>query len=355
METILPTDQRVIQAFRDARFGLMLHYGLYSMLGGIYRGQRGPGYAEWIQAYHRIPRAEMHALARTFSPDCFDADTICELAAAAGMRYVVLTAKHHEGFALFRTKTDFFSSADRSSCGRDLVGELADACARRNLRLGLYYSQVIDWNEEDGGGYGADPAGAAGPSWENSWDFPDKRSKDYARCFERKILPQIRELLTGYGPLFTFWFDMPLDSSPQQSERIYREVKRLQPDCLVNSRLGNGCYDYVSLGDNEIPEALTAADAAEDGGKQRENGAVACLNRIEGLKPSPYGLYESACTMNHSWGYCSWDEDWKTADCIRNTQAKLERLGVNYLLNAGPQGNGQIPEAAAGLLRELSR
>lgn len=326
--------------FKNAKYGLMLHFGLYSMLGGVYKGNRGPYYAEWIQCQEQIPNSEMERLASIFNPIYFNADEICEFAVKCGMKYIVVTAKHHEGFALFKSK-DKFNSFDFSPCHRDFIKELSDSCAKYGLKLGLYYSQCIDWHEKHGGGYLTDPEGAAGVSWENSWDFPNKSEKNYDICFYEKILPQITELMTNYGQIFLAWFDMPLDSTVRHSKEIYELVKRLQPDCLINSRLGGGIYDYVSLGDNEIPDEIPGEIGEVD------------YNDINGIKKSPHGLYESACTLNCSWGYTVAYPKWRTPEKVLETRLKLERLGINYLINIGPDWLGRLPIEATEILSKV--
>lgn len=154
----------------------------------------------------------------------------------------------------------------------------------------------------------------------------------------------MEEILRNYGELCLIWFDMPMTLREDQSRRIYEAVKRYQPECLINSRLGNGAYDYVSLGDNEIPSEIPAGDAVR----------TAAMNEIDGFKPSPYGLYESAATMNNSWGYCAWDHDWKSAETIAANREKLRRLGINYLLNVGPDGLGRIPAKSEQILRRAA-
>ena len=330
------------EAFQQAGYGLMIHFGLYSLLGGYYHGNKGPRYAEWIQCQQRISTKEMRKLASVFNPIYFDADEICRFAKDCGMKYIVITAKHHEGFALFKSEVDDFNVCDATPFGRDILKELADSCARHDLKLGVYYSQCIDWNDQDGGGYTVDPSGAAGVSWENSWDFPDKSQNAFSRVFERKMLPQIEEIMRHYGEIFLAWFDMPLDSTPEQSRRIYDTVKALQPDCLINSRLGNGVYDYVSLGDNEIPDEIPSEFSTD-------------YNDINGFKKSPYGLYESACTLNGSWGYSAVCEEWRTPEEIAQTRRKLARLGVNYLINVGPDWLGRIPYQAKYILETAAR
>ena len=333
-----------IQEFKDAKYGLMLHFGLYSLLGGHYQGKKGPHYAEWIQCNLEIPNSEMEKLASVFNPIYFDADEICEFAVKCGMKYIVITSKHHEGFALFKSEVDKFNSYDATPFHRDIIKELADSCRKYGLKLGLYYSQCIDWHEKHGGGYREDASWAAGVSWENSWDFKNKEEKDYNICFENKILPQIKELMTNYGDIFLVWFDMPLDMTKEQSKIIYDVVKELQPNCLVNSRLGNGMYDYVSLGDNEIPDEIPETVSEE-----------VDYNGIDGMKKSPYGLYESACTLNCSWGYTTVFTEWKSAEEIAANRIKLEKLGINYLINIGPDWLGRIPYQAKEILEEVQR
>lgn len=334
-----------VDFFKEAKYGLMIHFGLYSLLGGYYKGQLGPRYAEWTQCKCKIPVKEMKELAKIFNPIYFNADEICEFAKNCGMKYIVITTKHHEGFALFKSDCDDFNSVDYSPCHRDFIAELAESCRKYGLKLGFYYSQCIDWNEKNGGGYSIDPRGSAGNSWCNDWDFPGNASKDFNEVFYRKMLPQIKELMTNYGDVFLAWFDMPLDSTEEHSKIIYDLVKKYQPNCLVNSRLGNGVYDYVSLGDNEIPDFIPDDDSLVEEDH----------NNIWGFKKSKNGLYESACTLNNSWGYSANDNDWKSPDDILQNRLKLEKLGINYLINIGPDWLGRIPYRSKIILEEVQK
>ena len=330
------------QWFREAKFGLMVHWGLYSLPAGEWKGQRMTYIGEWIQSRFRIPNAEYHALARAFNPILFDADEWVRLTQDAGMQYIVVTAKHHEGFALFRSKVSSFNLADATPFGRDAIDELANACARRGMKLGLYYSQDLDWSDPDGGGY-TRPHDNCGMSWTNDWDFPDNANKNYTLCYERKIKPQVKEILTQYGDLCLIWFDVPMTINASQSRRIYEAVKKYQPNCLINSRLGNGAYDYVSLGDNEIPDKLEDTTGMDD------------MNSIGGFKPSPYGLYETAATLNDTWGFSYHDHNWKTPEFIRSTREKLNGMGINYLINVGPDPLGRITADAQCILRGAAK
>lgn len=324
--------------FADAKYGMMAHFGLYSLLGGEWRGERVKTYAEWVQASCAIPNNEYEELARIFNPIYFNADEWIKLARDAGMKYFVLTAKHHDGFALYHSKADRFNVVDATPFGRDIVYELADACAKYGLKLGLYYSQELDWHHPHGGGY-TNLTPCAGVSWDNSWDYPDRTKKNFDICFEEKIKPQVTELLTSYGELLLVWFDVPHTISPEQSLELNRLVKHYQPDCLINSRIGNGAYDYVSLNDNEIP-STPPPEVIETGDP----------NALGGYKYSPYGLYETPATLNDSWGFKYYDQNWKSPERIRAQREKLNGYGINYLLNVGPDGLGRIPSFSKEIL-----
>lgn len=316
--------------FKQAQYGMMAHWGLYSLLAGEWRGRRVHDYAEWIQSFMPIPNAEYEQLAKCFNPVYFNADEWISLAKDAGMEYFVFTSKHHDGFAMFRSKADPFNVVDATPFKRDVVEELANACAKHGLKFGLYYSQELDWHHPHGGGY-TNLSSCSGVSWDNNWDWPDRSKKDFTICFEEKIKPQVEEILTNYGDLCLIWFDVPHTITPEQSRELFDLVKKHQPDCLINSRLGNGAYDYVSLGDNEYPQDGPTENADAD------------PNSIHGYKYSPYGLYETPATMNSSWGFKYYDQNWITADAIREKREALKKLGVNYLLNVGPDGLGRIP------------
>ena len=332
-----------IKWFKEAKYGMMAHWGLYSLLGGEYRDKRVRDYAEWIQSYAAIPNGEYELLARSFNPVYFDADEWIKLAKDAGMKYFVFTAKHHDGFAMFHSKVDKYNVVDATPFGRDVVGELSDACRKHGLKFGLYYSQELDWHHPHGGGY-SNLSGCSGTSWDNNWDFPDRSKKDFSICFEEKIKPQVKELLENYGDLCLMWFDVPHTITKQQSLELNNLVKSIQPDCLINSRIGNGAYDYVSLGDNEYPRRLPKGfDKAKN------------LNDIGGFKYSPYGLYETAGTLNSSWGFKYYDQNWISARKIAKRRKKLNKLGINYLLNVGPDGLGRIPLASKEILLKASK
>lgn len=326
--------------FKKAGYGMMVHWGLYSLLGGEWNGRKSSVYAEWIQSHCQISIKDYEKLAAAFNPVYFNAEDLVAFAAECGMKYIVVTAKHHDGFAMYRSAADKFNMYD-ASCQRDIIGEISTACRRGGIKFGIYYSQDLDWHEEHGGGYLTDTP-CAGTTWDNSWDFPDRSIKNFDICFEKKILPQIKELMTNYGEISIAWFDVPMTLTARQSETIYNTVKQLQPGCLINSRLGNGKYDYVSLGDNEIPDSVDIDCDNTD------------YNSIEGIKPSKYGLYETAATLNDTWGFSFNDHNWKRAERVAEIKKHLNGLGINYLINVGPDALGRIPADALEILRSAS-
>ena len=308
----------------EAKFGMMIHFGLYSLLAGEYRGKRIPHIGEWIQSMYRIPNAEYSQLAKIFNPIYFDAEEWVLTAKAAGMNYMVVTSKHHEGFCLFDSAYDDFNCVKGSPFGRDIIGELAEACRKHGMKLGLYYSQELDWHEPNGGGYKSGHTNCGEMSWTNDWDYPDNEHKNFEQCFRNKTIPQVKEILTKYGDLCLIWFDTPRVITPEQSRELFDLVKSLQPDGRVNTRIGNGLGDYRSMGDNQIPDEY--------------------MNDI---------LVESPATLNHTWGFKYFDADWKNADEVLRIKKHLNDRGVNYLLNVGPDHLGRIPAPAQDILREV--
>ena len=310
--------------FKEAGYGMMVHWGLYSLPAGEWGGKRTPFIGEWAQSYFQIPKKEYAQLANIFNPIYFCADEWVKLAVDGGMKYLVVTSKHHDGFAMYHSRVNSYNIVDATPFKRDVIGELAEACIRHDLKLGLYYSQDLDWEHPDGGGYLEGHTNCGCMSWTNDWDFPDKKQKDYNRCFEEKIKPQVKEILTNYGDLCLIWFDTPLTISENQSMELYHMVKKYQPNCLINSRLGNGVCDYRSLGDNEISDTFFADE-----------------------------LVESACTLNDTWGYKSYDQNWKTAKEIAGIKKHLNERGINYLLNVGPDYLGRIPGPSSDIIRGI--
>ncbi|MDZ4199556.1 MAG: alpha-L-fucosidase [Kiritimatiellia bacterium] len=317
-------DSPSIRHFLDCRFGLFIHWGVYSQLGGQWQGRDvGTDLGEWIMNGLKIPIAEYEKIAATFNPSAFDAEAIVRRAADAGMRYIVLTAKHHDGFAMFHSDSDRYNIVDWTGGTRDVCAELAAACRKHGLQLGFYYSQALDWHEEHAGGWNVKPYGIRS-TWGNVWDFPDNTKKQFDLYFRKKVLPQVRELLTKYGDVFLIWFDTPRTINPDQSEELYQLVKSLQPDCLVNSRIGNERGDYSSLGDNQIPA-------------------------VSMDRPT-----ETPVTLNDTWGFKTDDANWKTSEEIVEMLCKVASRNVNLLLNIGPRGDGSLTPETEHILRGLA-
>lgn len=306
--------------FKQAKFGFMSHFGLYSALDGDYRGEPC---TEWVRYHKQIPMAEYHALAKAFSPIYFNADEWVKAAQSAGMQYMVLTAKHHEGFAMYHSKVSKFNIVDATPFGRDIIGEMAESCYKHGMKFGVYYSQDLDWNEE-GGGYKTDntvyPNGAY-----NIWDFPADRTPDFDAYFENKVKPQVTELLTQYGDLCLIWFDCPWTIRKEQSKELYDLVKHYQPNCLVSSRLGNGYGDYESGGDNILD-----------------------MNYQFALREVPVTI-----SGTEFWNFSRFDKEYKSAERIVKERDEQNARGVNYLLNIGPDHLGRLPVEAIRVLQKI--
>jgi len=301
-----------LEWFRHDKFGLFIHWGLYAIPAGYWKGERAPGIGEWVMHRMKIPATEYAQLATQFNPVQFDADAWAQLAADAGMKYVVITSKHHDGFALFKSAVSPYNVVDATPFQRDIIKELAAACAKRGLRFGVYYSQSQDWHERGGTG--------------NNWDFPANAVKDKDGTFDAylrgKVEPQLRELLTHYGPLCLIWFDTPQLMTGDRPKRLTDIVRTLQPDTLIDGRLG-AVGDYQSTGDNVIP-----AKANDD-------------------------AFEVPATLNQTWGYRTDDHNWKSPGEVVLKLVDIVSKGGNYLLNVGPMANGVIPQPSQDNLRAV--
>lgn len=324
--------------FKNSKCGLIVHFGLYSVLGGEYQNKKMNSYCEWIQSFARIPNKEYEKIAKNFNPKDFDADKLVSFAKNNGFGYIIFTAKHHDGFCMFNSKYDDWNIS-HTPYKKDIVSLLSASCKKYGVKFGVYYSQDLDWHEKNGGGYNCDASDCAGTSWSNDWDFKND-DKNYSQYFETKVLTQVKELCSNYGEISLFWFDTPKTISKKQSETLYNLVKSLQPNCLINSRLGNGSFDYVTLGDNEIPDEISTQTSKD-------------FNDINGIKYSPNSLYESVCTLNDTWGYSKFDKNFKSAKEIKEIKSKLNSLGVCYTINIGPDGNGNIPQESLEILSML--
>jgi alpha-L-fucosidase len=310
-----------IQWWREARFGLFIHWGVYAVPAGTWQGKQIPSLGEWIMRNAKIPIAEYEQLAKQFNPVQFDADTWVHLAAMAGMKYLVITSKHHDGFCMFRSASNPFNIVDATPFDRDPMAELAEACAKYGLKLCFYYSQAQDWHAPGGAGHWEE---SNGEGWHSPRSYT-RQPEDFQAYLDTVVKPNLYELLTQYGPIGLIWFDTPVIISREQSEDLRDYVHSLQPDCLVSGRVGHDVGDYGSMGDNQIP-----------------------VGRVE-------GDWETPATLNDTWGYKSYDDNWKSADKLIYLLVDLASKGVNYLLNVGPTAEGLIPQPSVELLEEIGR
>ncbi len=307
-ETPQERDARM-QWWREARFGMFIHWGVYAVPAGTYQDRRINGIGEWIMHNAKIPVETYRSYSRDFTAARYDADEWVRLAKEAGMKYIIITTKHHDGFALFDTRASDWNVVQSSPYGRDLIKPLADACRRHGIRLGFYYSQAQDW--VNGGS-------AAG----GKWDPAQERSMD--DYIDRVAVPQMRELLSNYGEFpAVLWWDTPIDMNRERAEKLIALLK-LRPGIIHNNRLGGGF-----LGDTETPEQYIPSTGFRD----RD--------------------WETCMTINDTWGFKSYDHDWKSTETLVRNLVDIASKGGNYLLNVGPTADGVIPAASVERLKEV--
>jgi len=313
-----------IQWFREAKFGMFIHWGLYSIPAGVWKNSvHDTGYSEWLMYSEKIPAKEYELLTARFNPVKFDANAWAAIAKKAGMKYMVLTTKHHDGFSMFKSRWTKYNVADATPLKRDVTRELSDACRAANIRFGCYYSIDRDWYRPQGPGNNYQQT--------NRWDFPDSKKEDYDRYFATFAKPQVEELLTNYHPDL-LWFDEIDMKSNAQVEDLYQAIRKLQPKCIVNSRIKTGRFpdqipprycDYISTGDNEIADKSLGFE------------------------------WENPGTMNTSYGYNENDHNWVDAKEIVFRLVDIVSKGGNYLLNVGPTSEGLIPQPSIDRLMEV--
>lgn len=300
--------QDAYKKWHQNKYSMFIHFGLYSVYGGVYNGKPVTfGYSEQIQSFAGIFSDWYGDTALEFDPVKFNADEIVALAKEAGMRSIVITTKHHDGFCMFKTATTPYNSVDATPSKRDYVKELSDACRRGGINFAIYYS-LIDWNYPH-----------AYPISSHNCDFITPQHHEFSKA-------QVTELLTNYGPISELWFDMG-SNRPEQSQELYELVHKLQPNCMVSGRLGNGWYDFAVMADNKYPEGALQAP------------------------------WQSAASMfDETWSYRSWQ---KRGDKHEKAIEKLRSLinvvshGGNFLLNIGPRGDGSVVEFESEVLKEI--
>jgi alpha-L-fucosidase len=316
-------DQRM-KWFQEARFGMFIHWGTYAVLAGEWKEKQVPGAGEWIMYSAKIPVKEYEEMAKEFNPVQFRAEDWVKLASEAGMKYMIITAKHCDGFAMFPSKVTRYNIYDWTKFKRDPLKELENACIKNNLKLGFYYSHWWDWHE----------ANALGLP--NTWDFPDNKSKNPDIYLTEKSFPQIKELITNYNPS-VMWFDVPGGMSKQQSFEILKSVRSARPNCIINDRIGNALGDYETPEQYIPPKKFSDADFGTDIKKGQSNDFEVCM------------------TLNETWGYKYFDNEWKSSKTIVENLVDIASKGGNYLLNVGPMANGLIPEPIIRVLQEVGK
>ena len=308
------TKEENLTWWKDARFGMFIHWGLYALPAGEWKGEQIPGISEWIMLRARIPVAEYEALAKNFNPVNYNADEWVRLAKEAGMKYIVITSKHHDGFATFHSKSSPYNIVDATPFNRDPLKELADACKKHGLKLGFYHSQAQDWNHP-GGTYRGIERG------EPHWDSTMVRVP-LNQYIEEKVYPQVTEILTNYGEIAIMWWDTPIGMTEEAAEKLHTLLE-LQPGIIENNRL-YGPWD----GDFSTPEQHIP----------------------------PTGLdynWEVCMTMNTSWGYKHYDDNWKSTKTLVQYLTDIASKGGNFLLNVGPTPEGNIPQPSIERLKGM--
>ncbi len=294
--------------WREAKFGMFVHWGVYSVVGGKYKGQDLPNSAEWMMARGKIPISEYEQYAAQFNPTKFDADEFVGRAKRAGMKYIVITAKHHDGFAMFKSSCTDYNVVDKTPFARDIMKELAVACEKQDIKFGFYYSQAQDWHHP--GGFG------------NGWDKTIKRvsSDEYVM---QKAVPQVKELLTDFGPIGIFWWDTPRKMSKESFDALH-SLTKMQPNVITNDRLGEGYVGDYKTFERNIPQQ---APVGKD--------------------------WEVCMPISGSWGYKIGDEKFKSTNTLIRNLIQIASMGGNYLLNVSPTGEGTLLQPALDRLEQV--
>ena len=305
------SDKERMEWWTDARFGMFIHWGLYAQDGCFWKGLDGK--SEHMMLKLEIPVAEYEKIATEFNPVKFNADEWVKIAKDAGMKYIVLTSKHHDGFAMYDSPSSDYNIVKRTLWNRDPVKELAEACEKQGLKFGLYYSLGRDWHHPH--------CNSRGGRRSNLWDYPKEEEKDLSIYFNEKVKPQITEIITQYKPAI-IWFDTAEQITEEQSLELMNLIRRLDPACIVNSRVGN------KLGDYAVKEQKIPAKG----------------------EPKPW---ETCMTISDVWGYHKMDDNWKATDSLIHSLVDITSKGGNFLLNVGPTGEGIIREPSVERLKAM--
>ncbi len=317
--------EQAFRDFNDAKFGMFIHWGVYSVPAGIWEGEKVSGLGEWIMYKAKIPREEYKKMCTKFKPVKFDAEKWVQAAKMAGMKYIVAMPKHHDGFAMYDSKVTNYDIIDATQFGRDPMDELYRACQKYGVGFSIYYSHATDWM--DGGDAGVADYLKTHPEEKRAWPSNtwDPAPVSFSEYLENKSKPQMIELLKKFPGMQEIWYDVPQRMTREQSFEFYKLAYDIQPSCLINSRVGNGMGDFWIPGDNKIP--------AEGEGR--------------GIS------WETPGTLNNTWGYKSYDVDWKSTKELLYWITEIASKGGNYLLNVGPTAEGIFPEESMVQLRKI--
>lgn len=314
--------------WREARFGMFVHWGVYSVPAGTYKGERVDGIGEWIMHHGRIPIAEYEKFADAFNPIAFDADAWVRLARKAGMKYIVITSKHHDGFCLWNSQVTEWDIMDATPFERDILRELSQACRRQRVKLCFYHS-IMDWHHPD----------AQAPFYPN-YNDTNRSNPNFDRYVESYLKPQLAELLTNYGPIGVLWFDGEWikDWTEPKGKAMYDYVRSLQPAIVINNRVGKG---------RKGMEGLSKSDEyAGDFGTPEQQVPPEGLPGVD---------WETCMTMNDTWGYKTYDENWKSSEDLIRKLVDIASKGGNFLLNVGPTPEGLIPRESVRRLQDMGK
>ena len=331
VETKARRDARM-RWWRDARFGMFIHWGLYAVPAGEYHGQRSEKTGEWIMEWANIPRADYEKFAGQFNPIKFDAKEWVRIAKDAGMKYIVITSKHHDGFALYNSEASNYDIVDATPYHRDPIKELAAEAKKQGLKLCFYYS-ILDWHYPAAyvDAPGKDPTAGNGTT---------KLKPGGKEQYLKYMTEQLYELITTYDP-GVLWFDGEWQDwwTEADGQQLYRFVRFWKPDIIINNRVGRGRQGMQGMNKSDREYA------GDFGTPEQEIPA----NGLPGVD------WESCMTMNTTWGFKSYDDKWKSsAEIIRNL-IDIASKGGNYLLNVGPTAEGLIPEASVERLAEVGK
>jgi len=310
--------------FRDARFGMFIHWGIYAQLAGVYDGKPTPHAGEWIMQDMKIPTSQYEKLVSQFNPVKFDAKQWVKIAKDAGMKYIVITSKHHDGFCMFDTKqTDYCIMS--TPFKRDPMRELADACKAEGIKLCFYHS-IMDWHHPL-----YDPR--------REWNDTAKGAPDMDG-YTKYMKAELKELLTNYGPIGILWFDGEWEDTwnGERGQDLYNFVRSLQPEIIVNNRVAKSRKPKVGMSEGERP-------IGDYGTPEQKIPATG----------TPGVDWESCMTMNDTWGYKTSDQHWKSTEKLLRNLIDIASKGGNYLLNVGPTAEGVIPEQSVQRLEEMGK